>query len=268
MKEYKFINYKGYIFACDVCKNGKPGKLEKDLNTVMAILDKGINNLTVYDRLALLRVYSVAYHESGKIEGIFSLDSSASNCSFCMAMREYAANHPEKDIVCRACYDIKQESYKANVAARHTLNLMIMESVEFTVDEMATLAGSGYVRVNSSGDASNYIYASNMIKYAIAHPHAKVAIWSKNTSVYIKACDEYGKPENVTMIQSCLYINKPVKPAKYFDYVFTVYSDSDAIEKALDAGASECNGKKCMACGFKCYTGAHINVNIAELLRK
>jgi hypothetical protein len=269
MKEYKFINYKGYTFACEITKSGKPGRLEKDLNTVIGIMDKGIENLTHTDKLALLNVYNVAYHESGKIEGIFSLDSSASNCTFCKQMREYADKHPEKKIVCKECYDAKQEKFKINALARHTLNLLIMETVDFSVDELATLSAYGLIRVNSSGDASNNQYACNMIKFAIAHSESNVTIWSKNTSAYRYACDTYGKPGNVTLIQSSLYIDKPCKLAKYFDYTFTVYMDENEIMKALAHGACECNGKKCKACGNKCYLKAwKKGSDIAELLRK
>lgn len=268
MKQYKHIEINGYTFPCEITKSGKAGKLEKDLIIVKEVFDKGIENISHADRIKLLTVYNVAYHESGKIEGIFSLDSSASNCSFCRQLREYAAKHPEKNIVCSKCYDIAQESYKINALARHTLNLMIMETVEFEIDELRMLSAYGLVRVNSSGDASNYTYAANMIKFAIAHADCRVAIWSKNTAVYVKACDTYGKPDNVVLIQSSMYIGKPCKLAKYFDYSFTVYVDTDAVENALANGACECNGKKCKACGYKCYYKAFgEKADIAELLR-
>ena len=270
-KESKFswITYMGYSFPIEKTKSGKPGKLEKDLEIVKRIMDKGAENLTHVDRLQLLQVYNIAYHESGKIEGVFSLDSSATNCSFCVKMREYAAAHPEKNIICGSCYDFRQEQYKIQSLGRHTLNLLIMETVEFTVEELATLACYGIVRVNSSGDSSNDIYAANMIKFSIAHPHCNIAIWSKNTGSYIHACDKYGKPENVTLIQSSVYVDKATKPAKYFDHVFTVYFDKEKVAAALESGAAECNGKKCRECGYKCYLrGWKGSANIAELLRK
>lgn len=268
-KEFKWIEYAGYIFPCEVTESGKPGKLEKDLEIVKAIFSKGTENLTYVDRLQLLQVYKVAYHETGKIEGVFSLDSSATNCSFCVKMRKLAEEKPELNIICGSCYDFKQESYRLSALGRHTLNLLIMETVEFTVEELATLACYGIVRVNSSGDSSNDIYAANMIKFSIAHPHCNVAIWSKNTGSYIHACDTYGKPENVTLIQSSVYVDKATKPAKYFDHVFTVYFDKNKVAEALENGAAECNGKKCRECGYKCYLhGWKGSANIAELLRK
>lgn len=268
-KEFKTIQFAGFDFPVEITKSGKPGKMEKDLEIVKRIFDKGLENITHEDKLVLLTVYNVSYHETGKIEGIFSLDSTATNCSFCVKMREYAAKHPEKNIICGKCYDFKQEGYKLSTLARHTLNMLIMESVSFTVEELATIPVYGLVRVNSSGDSSGNVFSGNMIKFAIGHPQCKIAIWTKNTGSYIHACDEYGKPENVTMIQSSIYVDKATKPARYFDYVFTVYFDESKVKEALENGACECNGKKCKDCGYKCYVrGWKGSSNIAELLRK
>ena len=84
----------------------------------------------------------------------------------------------------------------------------------------------------------------------------------------IRACDDLGKPENVTLIQSSIYINKPTKLQKYFDYTFTVYATEEDLQKALSNGGCECNGKKCKECGWKCYKAAWPKgSNICELLR-
>lgn len=266
-KEFKQIEKLGFVFSVEVCKGGKPGKFEKDLFTAAEILEKAPEDMTATDRARLLMIYNVAYHESGKIEGVFSLDSTATNCVFCQRMREAAKLNP--DIICGHCYDAKQEMYKIQALNRHTLNMLIMSRVDFTIEELKALHVYGLVRVNSSGDAANKTYAANMIKFAFAHPDCKVAIWSKNAPAYIAACDEYGKPENVTMIQSSVFINKPGKLAKYFDHMFTVYNDAAAVNEAIQGGACECNGKKCSECGYKCYVnGWEKGANIAELLRK
>lgn len=271
-KEYKKINVFGYDIPCEITKTGKPGKTEKDCIALNAILEKGIENLTHEDKLAVLRIYNVAYHEDGKIEEIFSLDSTATNCSFCEKMREYAIAHKDSDkkCICLYCYDYKQETYRISALARHTLNMIIMANIEFTVDELATLPGGENVRVNSSGDAPNVTYAENMIKYAIAHKNSNVAIWSKNAFSYIKACKKYGKPENVTLIYSSPFLNKIVPLPMFFDLLFVVFTNEEEIKKAIENGAGECNGKKCKDCGKACYNKAWINNGIsvvAEIVR-
>lgn len=230
---------------------GNDKKFYPDLKRVISILNNGIDILSFVDKMQLLSIYNISYHSSGKIEGIFSLDSTATNCLFCDSMRNVAKNNQAH--ICGMCYDFAQEQYKVQALNRHSLNLMIMSTVEFSVEELATLTAGELVRINSSGDIENIIHAKNMIKYAISHPFSSVALWAKNTVPVISACDELGKPKNITLIQSSCIIGNIPKKAKYFDYVFVVYANKNSIEKAINSGACECNGKKCRECGFKCY---------------
>jgi len=266
-KVYKTVNAMDCTFIIEVSKSGKPGKFEKDLAVVQGIFEKGIDNISIADRYTLINIYNVAFHESGKIEGISSLDSSATNCAFCKACR--AAANGDNDHICTHCYDMTQEAYRFAALNRHTLNMLIMQTVEFSIEELRMLPASGIVRVNSSGDAPNKTYALNMLRYAIAHDSANVAVWTKNHIVYIQAIKEIGyKPANVILIKSSRYINKPEKLPEFFDYVFTVYNNKTAVEEAIKNGAMACNGKKCMECGFSCYFGKWPKgSNIAELLR-
>jgi hypothetical protein len=246
----------------------KPGKFEREQDIVFSILAKGKENITHDDRMVLLRIYQVPFHDDGKIEQIFSCDSSCNNCSFCQKIRENSKNNPL--VICNYCYDNEQESRWYNVRNRHGLQLLIMSSVEFTREELATLFIFNICRFNSSGDIENVTMAKNYINIAYSHPAVKFALWAKNVSPVITATDILGKPENCVYIQSSIIINKPAKKAKYFDYVFTVYVTEEALQKALVTGAGECNGKKCKDCGFKCYMDTWKDIsngNIAELLR-
>ena len=263
-----FIAGRDYVYI----HTDKTAKFENDLFAVADIINKGSDNITDIDRMRLLSIYRPSWHDSGKIEGTMSFDSTATNCEFCQAMREAAKNNPFH--ICGYCYDYAQEhGYKGvNVLNRHSLNMIIMSSVEFTIEELATLSTAGINRINSSGDIPNIIYACNMIKLCFAHPFVRFGFWAKNTAAVIAACDKYGKPSNVKLVQSSPIINKPCKLTKYFDVVFTVYSDKEAITAAIAAGACECNGKKCKACGYKCYKdgqagGWKDGANIAEYLR-
>lgn len=220
---------------------------------------------TVADRKKLLAVYSVADHTSGKIEGICSCDSSAHGCEFCQKMRKAA----EKDssIICGYCYDYTQEERWWNTLLRHAMNLEIMATVEFTQEELKALPITELFRVNSSGDTENVIHAKNMIRIIYDNPESACGYWTKNIPAVDRAIDEIGKPANMIYIQSSIRINKPDKMSKYADYLFTVYSP-DRIAAAMQSGACECNGKKCMACGFKCYKGLWPRgAEIAEKLR-
>ena len=259
----KVIKYMGIEFTTEYSK-----KFDKDLATVMEIFDKGIENLTHTDRVALLRVYRPAWHDGGKIEGITSYDSSATACAFCQKCRHAAEGNPEH--ICGACYDYAQEhSFKGvNVRNRHSLNMLIMQTVEFTREELELLECSKIDRINSSGDTPNVIYAVNMLNIAWVNQNAHFAYWAKNVVAVQKAVEKVGKPQNMTLVQSSCRLNKAVKLAKYFDLVFTVYTNKDAVAEAVANGSGECNGKKCRECGYKCYLNGWQNgQNVAEYLR-
>lgn len=247
---------------------GYSKKFDADLETVKSIFSKGIENLTHADRIKLLKIYNVAYHKSGKIEGITSYDSSATNCEFCKHCRKAAENN--QNHICGNCYDYAQEhSYKGvNVRNRHSLNMLIMQTVLFTKEELAILDCTKIDRINSSGDTPNVTYAINMLNIAHVNQFAKFAYWAKNVVAVQQAVEAVGKPENMKLVQSSCILNKPVKLAKYFDYVFTVYTNKEDVAAAVAAGAGECNGKKCADCGYKCYlNGWKDGQNIAEYLR-
>lgn len=180
------------------------------------------------------------------------------------------ASEKNKLVICGLCYDDAQESRWSNVENRHGLNMRILSSVLFDEAELATLPIGGVAcRINSSGDVPNVTYARNCIRIAKSHPATRFGFWAKNIPACEQAFDlEGGKPSNMIFVQSSLLIGFPCKRSRYADYTFTVYPDEQTTQKAIADGACECNGKKCMECGFKCYFGTwEHGANIAELLR-
>lgn len=246
-------------------------KFEEDKKTVQFLLSLGSDNLTEEQRAQLLKIYQVPYHDSGKIEGMYSCDSSCNACSFCQIMRMSGANNPL--CICNYCYDNMQEKRWQNVKNRHALQLEIMSSVEFTEQELATLKIRGLCRFNSSGDIANYIMAKNYLLIAKSHPDVFFGLFAKNTLPVIVATDNIGKLDNIKYIQSSTIIGRKIpKLAHYFDVQFVVYPDEISLQQALASGAEECNGKKCIDCGFRCYLpenngGWTRGAVIAELLR-
>lgn len=236
------------------------------------------NTIIADDRLALAKMVSIKYHDSGKIAGTFSVDSSAHGCAFCTAMRnkagneivsnDYDINQEKPRTICLYCYDYKQEKYRCFVTARHFLNMVILSSVMFTDNDIRAMCipVTGILRINSSGDIQNTTHAINVIRIAAVYPGLTVGLWSKNIFCVNAAFDRIGKPANIRFIQSVCAINgKPAFVSEYADNTFTVY-DKGNITAALE-NSSECNGKKCSECGYKCYFGTHDHFNIAELLR-
>lgn len=259
--ELKQTVYKEKVFFLN---QSKP--FDNDFYKVKSILDKNPNDITENDKITLLSIYSIAYHNDGKIENISSGDSTATNCTFCQSMRKEAEkveNH-----ICGKCYDIRQENYKnVSVLNRHSLNLLIMSSIEYTEEELKHVHGiTNLFRVNSSGDIENVIHALNMIRLIKVNPQTHAAIWSKNVPDMIAALKIEKKPENCILIQSDYLINSNTPKNQAFDYIFRVYTKGK-IDAAIKSGMSECNGKKCMDCGYKCYFGNHSSYEIVEVLR-
>ena len=110
--------------------------LEKLEKRAGAILAKG-DSMTDVDRLELLNIVNVAYHDSGKIEGIYSIDSTAS-CAFCARMIQAAIDNIL--MICGACY-AAADAWKEAAWRRHKLNARILSSVLFTIDERRALVG-------------------------------------------------------------------------------------------------------------------------------
>lgn len=267
--KYVPFEYRGIVFLTGNPRVTK--SFEKLLAKTIEILDRmdaAGGEINIIDRFTLLNMLYVSFHdeEGSKIQGITSIDSSCHGCAFCHSMRL----HAESNIlhICGGCYDFAQENYKIAARNRHSLNMLILMTVSFTVEELKTLSLTEKVRINSSGDVPNVTYAENSLKLGYAFPWCKIGFWSKNVPAIQKAVENVGKPENVILVQSSLLIGIPAKLAKYFDYTFTVYPDKETTEEAIKAGSMACNGTKCMHCGFKCYFGTWPNgCNIAECLR-
>ena len=76
-------------------------------------------------------------------------------------------------------------------------------------------------------------------------------------------------PANIRFIHSALLIGFPPAALWFDDALFVVYPAASTTAAAIKAGAHECNGKRCRACGYWCYTHQRQEKPriIAEVLR-
>lgn len=242
------------------------------------ILEKAPASFTDDDIRALLSYINVAYHDSGKIEGNYSIDGTA-GCEFCQKMR--AAADANILIICGQCY-AAADSYKEFSWRRHSLNARILSSVLFTVEQLKTLydfpAGSR-VRINEDGDTVNETHARNILRLFEAFPHVCFGYWYKNSAAVAAGlaaegvtcrAEKLARYGNARFIHSSLLIGFRAAVLWFDDATFTVYPDQTTTDAAIAAGAWSCNGRRCRACGFWCYTPEHNGgtvPDIAELLR-
>ena len=244
--------------------------LEKLEKRAGSILEKG-DSMTNVDRLELLNIVNVAYHDSGKIEGIYSIDSTAS-CAFCSRMIQAAVDNIL--MICGACY-AAADSWKEAAWRRHKLNARILSTVLFTADELRALPVGLLCRYNEDGDTVNETMGRNYLRNAAAHPGTHFGYWYKNEPAVSAALKAEGYnsrdmlPANIRFIHSSALIGFPARATWYDDAIFTVYPDAETTEAAIVAGAHECNGRRCRACGFTCYTMERkpAPLYIAEVLR-
>ena len=237
-----------------------------------AIMEKG-ENITSADRIELLRIVNIAYHNSGKIETISSIDSTAS-CEFCEKMRKAAEDNLL--MICRYCY-AAADIWKEAAWRRHKLNARILSTILFTEEELKTLSiPTIYSRINEDGDVINEIHARNLVRIFKTHDHVNFGFWYKNTVAVENGLKAEGittreqRPENVRFIQSSLMIGFPSVAAWFTDAVFTVFPNEDTTLNAIKCGAFPCNGRKCKDCKYNCYDTSKNSDNvqhIAELLR-
>lgn len=241
--------------------------LETEAETIIALGDA----MSAADRLDLLRIVNVAYHDSGKIEMIYSIDSTAA-CDFCASMRKAAEDNIL--LICGSCY-AAADAWKEAAWRRHKLNALIFSTVLFSKSELATLPIGSICRFNEDGDTVNETMARNYIRIILSHTATHFGYWFKNRPAVEAGLHAEGihdrehLPANVRFIQSSLLIGFETSPAWFADAVFTVYPDAATTAEAIAKGAHECNGRKCRICGFTCYLAERRPepIRIAEVLR-
>ena len=234
--------------------------------------------LTDAKRNILLKIVVINFHDIHKIAGAYSCDSSAHNCEFCKKMQKAAENNPKH--ICGYCYDMAQEKRMPSVLQAHGLNLYILSRIPFSIEDWKRRPIArklknlleNILRINSAGETENQTHAENMINLIYANPKFYTGYWGKNVTDICNAFDHIGKPKNCRYVQSSPIIGKPAKRARWANLVFTVYPDEESLQKALDEGGVECNGKMCKACGWKCYLPEELGgwpdgSNVCELLR-
>ena len=239
--------------------------------TAAEILEKG-DAMTADDRRALLAIVNVAYHDSGKIEGCWSVDGCAC-CEFCQRMIS-AAEHNVL-MICGACY-AAADAWKEAAWRRHTLNARILSSVLFTAEELTALHIDGpRCRFNEDGDTVNVIHGRNLLRIAETRPETWFGYWYKNKPAVEEALHAEGYhsretlPANVRFIHSSALIGFPAAETWFDDGIFTVYPDAETTAAAIAGGAWECNGRRCRDCGYHCYMMQRRPraMHIAEVLR-
>ena len=190
----------------------------------------------------------ITIEHGGKMDGMLSLSTNPLINSQCNK------NCTIDGSICKdgPCFSRKQMERYPSMQKPLTKNYEILTTRILPVNELP-LINALYFRFEAFGDLASVTQATNYLNIAKANPYAFFTIWTKNPKYIQAAIDWNGKPENLTVIYSSLFMNKPTKidviRRKYpcIDKVFTVYD-----EKAAQSVSVNCGARKCLKCRI-CY---------------
>jgi len=180
-------------------------------------------------------------NHSGKMEGMVSLSTSVKLNPDCAERAKIPGS------ICSKCYADRQLSYQHSTAAKYERNTKLLTSEVYPVEcfpEILETIG----RFEAFGELFNTIQLENYFNMCLKNPDVDFALWTKN--VYILANGRrkgLQKPKNLTILQSSMFINSPVrKTDPWVDKTFTVWDKEHAKSVNINCGGKKC--KKCQIC--------------------
>lgn len=160
--------------------------------------------------------FGITNEMSGKMEGMWSLNTSANINPFCLKMRECAG------VICKSCYTKGKEKMQVNCHTAWVNNYHVL-SENVLKDRELPIINQQVFRFDAHGELVNRIHYKNLIKIAEANPRTMFALWTKHLAVVRDG--GLIRLKNLIHVFSTLKLNelKPKRP-KGFDKAFSVYS--------------------------------------------
>lgn len=207
------------------------------------------------------RTYGIYFTKkhTGKMRDMWSLSTSCACNPHCIKQQGCAGS------VCAACYvnDIA-ERYPA-AAARWSGNTDALNNEIIPADVWPRIKKDIF-RLESFGDLQSTLQAIHYINFAACNPQTTFTLWTKHPHYLKRAFDAgYQKPDNMIIIFSSFYVNKPAAaPYDFIDKVFTVYDKDHAGSVDINCGARHC--ASCRRCYRKNPDGVAVEY-VNELLK-
>lgn len=185
----------------------------------------------------------ITTNHSGKMKGMMSLSTSCKTNPYCEQHSKVEGS------ICQKCYAQRQMKMYKNMSECFDRNAEILTK-EILKEEDLPLLNVLYFRFESFGDIMNETQVINYFNICKKNPEVHFALWTKNPHLIANVADQ--KPDNLVILASSLYINKPLDwrgTFSFVDKIFTVY-DKETIEKeGIDIN---CGARNCLQC-HKCY---------------
>ncbi len=188
---------------------------------------------------------------TGKLTGVPALNTSPLDNPFCEEM-----SHVD-GFICQYCYSRKmvagirkncRPGWKSN---GQILSERLLGDAEIKDLKIPEKAVNGIFRFSAHGELINEIHAWNLIQIARVHPDIIFALWTKRLDLMKKCFDVVSKPENLVVIYSNPYVDKPysiITLQALYPFVDKVFS---VITK--DNGNVNCGARSCATCKL-CYS--------------
>ena len=195
----------------------------------------------------MLNIHITENH-GGKMEGMASVSSNRRCNGRCLENAKIPGS------ICAVCYAEKLMKLRKNLANCLTRNYNILTRDIYPVTEMPII-NRAFFRIESFGDVGNWIHAANYIRLIQRNPYTNFGWWTKNPDFLEEAFDRLGegKPKNVQILLSSLFIDEPVKNHFWFvDKTFTVHSKESVKEGKVIINCQKTPDRKCINC-LKCY---------------
>jgi hypothetical protein len=186
------------------------------------------------------RFYGITDRMSGKMKGMYSLNTSPSCNPFCQAMRSVPGS------ICEHCYSKGSEARWKNSKGAWTNNYYVLSEHVLKDSEIPQLNHQIF-RFQAHGDLANRTHYRNLVAIAEANPKVMFALWTKN----LRVINQGGVVvrDNLTHVYSTprLNVEAPVLPKK-FDKVFSVYNRKNAEAMGISINCQT----ECISCRL-CY---------------
>ena len=197
-------------------------------------------------------------NHTGKMLGMSSLSTSSLCNKYC---QEYAK---DEEKICSHCYAQAQMKMYKNMQGCLAKNTeLLCESI--IPEERLPIINRLWFRFEAFGDINNTTQVINYFNICKKNPKVHFALWTKNPGIIqqVLESEEYIKPDNLQIVYSSPYLNKPVeKKWEFVDKIFTVYDKHFIEENDI---VINCGAKSCLLCN-KCYRATE-EVYINEKLK-
>ena len=185
---------------------------------------------------------------SGKMNGIFSINTPTSTNEFCKMMSK-------TDTVCKSCYAMRFEAFRSNVVPALERNVKLLLSKSFVPEKFNSYK---VMRLHSFGELHNYVHFTNFVKIALVNKDTTFTLWTKRKNIVQNYIKKGGVvPSNLLLIYSNPVLDNQLKRVpKGFNKVFNVFSKKEAERQNIKVN---CGKKACLDC-MLCYTVNKVEV--------